>query len=57
MGWRIDVDGTPGILFVFFCPASAGPFGVTNGPVTTFRVLGAAHALFAALNAAGAFFV
>jgi hypothetical protein len=41
-----------GILLVFFCPASSGPFSVTNGPATAFRALAAAHALFAAISAA-----
>jgi len=41
-----------GILLVFFCPASTGPFSVTNGPATAFRALAAAHALFAAMSAA-----
>ena len=41
-----------GILIVFFCPASSGPFSVTNGPATAFRALAAAHALFAAISAA-----
>jgi hypothetical protein len=39
-----------GILLVFFCPASSGPFSVTNGPATAFRALAAAHALFAAIS-------
>ena len=41
-----------GILLVFFCPASSGPFSVTNGPATAFRALAAAQALFAAISAA-----
>lgn len=41
-----------GILLVFFCPASSGPFSVTNGPATAFRALAAAHALFASMSAA-----
>jgi hypothetical protein len=41
-----------GILLVFFCPASSGPFSVTNGPATAFRALAAAHALFASISAA-----
>ena len=41
-----------GVLLVFFCPASSGPFSVTNGPATAFRALAAAHALFAAISAA-----
>jgi len=41
-----------GVLLVFFCPASSGPFSVTNGPATAFRALAAAHALFAAMSAA-----
>jgi hypothetical protein len=41
-----------GILLVFFCPASSGPFSVTNGPATVFRALAAAHALFATMSAA-----
>ncbi len=40
-----------GILLVFFCPASSGPFSVTNGPATAFRALAAAQALFAAMSA------
>jgi hypothetical protein len=41
-----------GILLVFFCPASSGPFTVTNGPATAFRAMDAARGLFAAMNAA-----
>jgi hypothetical protein len=41
-----------GILLVFFCPASSGPFSVTHGPATAFRALAAAQALFAAIHAA-----
>lgn len=41
-----------GVLLVFFCPASSGPFSVTNGPATAFRALAAAHAVFAAISAA-----
>lgn len=41
-----------GVLLVFFCPASSGPFSVTNGPVTAFRALAAADTLFAAMSAA-----
>jgi hypothetical protein len=41
-----------GILLVFFCPASSGPFSVTNGPATAFRALAASQALFAAISAA-----
>jgi hypothetical protein len=39
-----------GILLVFVCPASGGPFTVTNGPATVFRALVAAHAVFAAIS-------
>jgi hypothetical protein len=41
-----------GILLVFFCPASSGPYSVTNGPATAFRALAAARGLFAAIRAA-----
>jgi len=41
-----------GVLLVFFCPASSGPFSVTNGPATAFRALEAARGLFAAISAA-----
>jgi hypothetical protein len=41
-----------GVLLVFFCPASSGPFSVTNGPATAFRALAAARGLFAAMSAA-----
>jgi len=39
-----------GILLVFFCPASCGPFSVTNGPATAFRAMAAAQGLFAAIS-------
>jgi hypothetical protein len=41
-----------GILLVFFCPVSSGPFSVTNGPATAFRALDAARGLFTAISAA-----